>query len=46
MRVTVDGNTTKFLKINRGVPIGTGLIFSILVNDIKSIDSKNKYDDI
>ena len=43
-RVTVDGITTKFLRINRGVPQWTVLgpiLFSIMVNNIKAIDSKN-----
>ena len=42
---TVDGITTKFLKINRDVPQGNVLgpiLFSIIVNDIKVIDSKNE----
>ena len=43
-RVTVDGITTEFLKINRGVPQGIVLdpiLFSIMVNDIKSINPIN-----
>ena len=44
-KVTVDGITTKFLKINRGVPQGTVLcpiLFSIMVNDIKSTNPINE----
>ncbi|CAB3989014.1 Hypothetical predicted protein [Paramuricea clavata] len=50
-RVTVDGITTEFLKINRGVPQGTVLgpiLFSIMVNDIKPVNPINelcKFDD-
>ena len=43
-RVTVDGITTEFLKINRGVPQGSLLepiLFSIMVNDIKSTNPIN-----
>ena len=43
-RVTVDGITTKLLKINRGVPQRAAfgpILFSIMVNDIKSIDLIN-----
>ncbi len=41
----VDGITTEFLKINRGVPLGTVLgpiLFSKLVNDIKPTDPSNE----
>ena len=44
-RVTVDGITTEFLKINRVVPQGTVLgpiLFSIMVNDIKSTNPINE----
>jgi hypothetical protein len=44
-RVTVDGITTQFLKINRGVPRGTVLgpiLFSIMVNDIKPVNPINE----
>ncbi|CAB4019685.1 Hypothetical predicted protein, partial [Paramuricea clavata] len=44
-RVTVDGITTEFLKINRGVPQGTVLgpiLFSIMVNDIKPVNPINE----
>ena len=43
-RVKIDGVTTKFLNINRGVPQGTvlgPLIFSIIVNDIKAVNPLN-----
>ena len=43
-RVTVDCIRTKFLRINRDVPQWTVLgpiLFSIMVNNIKVIDSKN-----
>ena len=39
-RVKVDGVTTEFLDINRGVPQGTVLgpiMFTIMVNDIKAV---------
>jgi hypothetical protein len=38
-RVTVDGNVTNFVNINRGVPQGTVLgpfLFSLMVNDIEA----------
>ena len=44
-KVTVDGITTEFLRINRGVPQGTVLgpiLFSIMVNDIKSTNPINE----
>ena len=44
-RVTVDGITTEFFKINRGVPQGTVLgpiLFSIMVNDIKPVNPINE----
>lgn len=44
-RVVVDGIVTEYLKINRGVPQGTVLgpvLFSIMVNDIKIVDSTNQ----
>ena len=40
-RVTVDGNITEFLDINRGVPQGTVLgpvLFSVMVNDISPVE--------
>ena len=44
-RVVVDGIVTEYLKINRGVPQGTvigPILFSIMVDDIKTVDSKNE----
>ena len=43
-RVKVDGVTTEFLDINRGVPQGTVLgpiMFTIMVNDIKAVNLSN-----
>ncbi|CAB4019326.1 Hypothetical predicted protein [Paramuricea clavata] len=43
-RVKVDGVTTEFLDINRGVPQGTVLgpiVFTIMVNDIKAVSLSN-----
>ena len=40
-RVVVDGISTSYLSINRGIPQGTvigPIIFSIMINDIKAIN--------
>ena len=45
-RVTIDGISTKFLKINRGVPQGIvlgSILFSVMVIDIKPTDLKNEF---
>lgn len=50
-RLVVDGITTDFVDINRGVPQGTVLgqvLFTIMVNDINPVDKASlmiKYDD-
>ena len=44
-RVAVDGIVTEYLNINRGVPQETvigPILFSIMVDDIKTVDSKNE----
>ena len=41
----VDGIITNYVDINRGIPQGTVLgpfLFSIMVNDIKTIDKNNE----
>ena len=43
-RVVVDGLETEYVDITRNVPQGTVLspfLFSLMVNDIKSVDSDN-----
>ena len=43
-RVVIDGITTKYLDINRGVPQGTVLgpvLFSLMVNDIRLVHPEN-----
>ena len=43
-RVVLDGFTTNYLSINRGIPQGTVLgqiLFSLMVNDICAADEKN-----
>ena len=43
-RVFVDGTVTEYLNINRGVSQGSvigPILFSIMVDDIKTVDSKN-----
>ena len=44
-RVAVGGIVTEYLNINRGVPQRTvigPILFSIIVDDIKTVDSKNE----
>ena len=45
-RVAVDGITTEFIDINRGVPQGTVLgpiLFSLMVNDIQLADPRRNF---